>query len=266
LNKNNLIREFFVYLTLIKEGVFLKDKAAIILYMLCAPLRYLSKKIGKIHAQRLIKEVSIKNSDGLFSCGRSFTSCKAASSFYEKNIKQYFDLKEGIFIDIGAHIGKYTIRLANRMGNRGTVIAIEPEENNYKILKTNVVHNKLDNIHLLNVACFDKDGEIPLYVVDNYTTLHSIYKNGRQKKVVVKALKLDTIVAQLTINRVDLIKIDVEGAELAVIRGSRKILHKYHPKIIFEAWDKERFNDMDCLLKKFNYQIRQIDGENYLAY
>jgi len=91
LSENNLIREFFVYLTLIKEGHLFKDKAAIIFYMLCAPLRYLLKTIGRSYNQRLIREVAIKNSDGLFFCGRSFTSCKAVSSFYEKDIKHYLD-------------------------------------------------------------------------------------------------------------------------------------------------------------------------------
>ncbi|MEA3359125.1 MAG: FkbM family methyltransferase [Thermodesulfobacteriota bacterium] len=185
---------------------------------------------------------------------------------YIKNRHGQFDLKEGIFIDIGAHVGKYAIRLANRLGDKGEVIAIEPEENNFKILEKNAKHNKLENIHLLNVACFNKDGEIPLYVSGNYTTLHSIYRNEGQKKVVAKALKLDTIVSQLNIKKVDLIKIDVEGAEIDVIKGSREILRKYHPRIIFEAWDEKHLKEMECFLKKFIYQIRKIDKENYLAY
>ena len=266
MNKNNLIREILIYIHLIREGRFLRDKAAIVLYLLYAPFRYFLKRKGKRYNYKLVFDVTIKNRDGLFFCGRSFTSCKAVSTFYEKGIRRYFDLREGVFIDVGSHIGKYSIRLGNAMGGKGKVIAIEPEINNFTILKKNVGLNRLDNIHLLHAACFKVDGKIPLFFTHNYTTLHSIYFKSGYKKGFVKALKLDTIASRLKLKNVDLIKIDAEGAEKDVIKGAEVILHRFHPRIVFEAWDEKRFKEMDCFLKKFNYQVRKIDKENYLAF
>jgi len=133
-------------------------------------------------------------------------------------------------------------------------------------LKKNAALNKLNNIHLLNAACFKVDGKIPLFFTNNYTTLHSIYFRRGYKKIFVNALKLDTIVSQLKVKNVDLIKIDVEGAEKDVIKGAEVTLHRFHPRIVFEAWDEKRFNQMHCFLRNYNYQIKKIDEENYLAY
>jgi FkbM family methyltransferase len=266
LSKNNLIREILIYIHLIREGRFLRDKASIVLYLLYAPFRYFLKRKGKRCSYKLIFDVTIKNKDGLFFCGQSFTSCKAVSTFYEKNLRRYFDIREGVFIDVGSHIGKYSIRIGNALGSRGKVIAIEPEINNFKILKKNAALNKLNNIHLLNAACFKVDGKIPLFFTNNYTTLHSIYFRRGYKKIFVNALKLDTIVSQLKVKNVDLIKIDVEGAEKDVIKGAEVTLHRFHPRIVFEAWDEKRFNQMHCFLRNYNYQIKKIDEENYLAY
>ncbi len=66
-------------------------------------------------------------------------------------------------------------------------------------------------------------------------------------------------------NRVDLIKIDVEGAESEVLKGALKTLKKFHPQIIFEAWSKEDLEKSEKILKALNYSIKQLNAENYLA-
>jgi len=69
----------------------------------------------------------------------------------------------------------------------------------------------------------------------------------------------------LKINRVDLIKIDVEGAETFVLEGAKKTLKKYHPKIIFEAWDRGSLNECKKILHRVGYRIKKINSTNYLA-
>lgn len=71
--------------------------------------------------------------------------------------------------------------------------------------------------------------------------------------------------SELKIKKVDLVKIDVEGAEADVLKGATKTLKKYHPKIIFEAWDEQYLKKVKEVLKPFNYKIKQIAPENYIA-
>jgi hypothetical protein len=78
--------------------------------------------------------------------------------------------------------------------------------------------------------------------------------------------KLDSIISRLQVRRVDLIKIDVEGAELDVLRGSQRILKDYHPKIICECLSKKSEKEIRKLLKKFKYNIKRVDEENIFAY
>lgn len=65
--------------------------------------------------------------------------------------------------------------------------------------------------------------------------------------------------------RIDLIKIDVEGAEHLVIEGAMKTIKKFKPKILFEAWNEENLNKVTKLLSKLNYKVISIDGDNYLG-
>ena len=144
---------------------------------------------------------------------------------------------------------------------------MEPE--NFSILCKNLDLNNLGNVHPFQVACSQKDGETTLYVDKIATTLHSIYADNTvrgRKNITVKTCKLDTIVRNLELDRVDLIKIDTEGAELDVILGSNHILRKFHPRIVFEAWSRMYLDKITISLSPFGYTIVPIDRTNYVAF
>lgn len=61
-------------------------------------------------------------------------------------------------------------------------------------------------------------------------------------------------------------KIDVEGSELLVLNGSRKLLEAFRPTIIFEAWDNAAFVKISSFLKSFGYSFKRLDEYNYMAY
>jgi FkbM family methyltransferase len=262
----NIGVEFIQYLHLVKEGKSIKDKTIVFVYFLLAPYRMLKKTIGIQNHRQYIKAISLKNADGLFNCGRSFISSRIVCEFYEKDLHEYLNLKEGVFVDVGAHIGKYTIAIGKKIGKRGKVISIEPETENFNLLKKNVGLNKLTNVCLQNAACAGQDGEAMLYVHKDHPTLHSFYINRGPSQIRVKTVKLDTIIQNLKINRVDLVKIDVEGAEIDVIKGSSDILKKHHPRIIFEAFDSENLNKIEKILCFLDYKIKLINEKNYFAY
>lgn len=248
--------------SIIKSGYSLKDKLALIIYFMSWPLR-----ITFLKNMKTIKDITVKNSDGIFFCGNNISSVGSVNPLIEINLRKYFNLEKGTFIDIGAAVGKYTIMMGKRLGNQGKVISIEPEKNNFEILKRNVRLNKLRNVLLINCACSSDESYRKFYLDAIGTGASSFYKEKVQssKTITVQAKKLDKILSELKIKNVALIKIDVEGAEVDVLKGAIRTL-KSHPRIIFEAWDKEHLKKIEEILKPFNYKIKQIAPENYIAH
>jgi len=252
------------YLSLIKESVGFKSMFAISIYFLKLPLIPIYRFIGKKIKPKLLFNVTLKNKDGTFFCDRDMTSVWIASSLHETKMEKYFSLEEGVFIDIGANIGKYSIIVGKNLKG-GVVVAIEPEPTNFEILKKNIKRNGLKNVLPINLACSDKNGNLDFYIDQFSSGGHSLHKKENFEKITVKAEKLDKILKRLQISEVNLIKIDVEGAETEVLRGATKILNKHHPRIIFEAWNERKLLGIKKILVPLNYKIKKIGEIDYLA-
>jgi len=149
----------------------------------------------------------------------------------EDEIIERFTPKIGdVVVDIGAHIGRYSIISSKRVGQNGKVIAIEAHPHNFEILNRNIKLNKLTNITTLNHAVYSKETKIKLYTRGQQLG-HTIYNTiitDRAKKedgfVDINANTLDNLLQQNGINEVNWIKIDVEGAEFEVLKGAHNIL------------------------------------------
>lgn len=126
-------------------------------------------------------------------------------------------------IDIGAHIGTYTIRASRKVGKEGYVIAVEPELRNVEYLAINCALNGAGNVRILKVACGRKNGYAHLYLHD--FTGHSI-KIPSGKSILTKVVSLDTLMSVFgRPSRSEyIIKINAEGAELDILQGSAKTL------------------------------------------
>jgi FkbM family methyltransferase len=151
----------------------------------------------------------------------------------EEDIVKLFRSKEGdIVVDVGAHIGKYTIIASKMVGSKGKVIAIEAHPVNYDILKQNMELNKLSNVIALNYAVHSQETTVKLYESgqeEGFTIYNTIMtdrtKTSRnQKYIEVKANTLDSLLFENGIKEVNWIKIDVEGAEYEVVKGATNIL------------------------------------------
>ena len=263
---SGFVHKLINYFKLLSEAYGLKSKIALLLYIPQAFWQTYIKHNPK--GTNLMFNVILKNENGLIFCGRNFVAVHTAASFHEYPIKKLMNIEEGIFIDIGANIGKYSIFMANKLRNNGKVIAIEAEPYNFGILKKNISLNHLNNIIPLNNACFSKNKEMNFFVEKAGGGMHSLYKSIIHKKsIVVKAKKLDDILKRLKLkDKVKIIKIDVEGAEAEVIKGAIKTLKKYHPKIIFECMP-ENFNDIQVMLKPLKYTIKRTFGDiDYIAF
>jgi FkbM family methyltransferase len=150
----------------------------------------------------------------------------------EEDIIELFHAKKGdIVVDVGAHIGKYTLIASKMVGPHGKVVAIEAHPENYEILKKNIALNKLTNVIALNFAVSSKEAMVKLYEhgQEEGFTIYNTIMTGRimannQNYVEVHAKTLDSILLENAIKEVNWIKIDVEGAELEVLRGALNTL------------------------------------------
>ena len=151
----------------------------------------------------------------------------------EDEIIERFTPKEGdVVIDIGAHIGRYTIIGAKRVGTNGKVVAIEANPSNFEMLNRNIKLNRLTNIISLNNAVYSKETKIKLYLPGEelghtiYNTVMSDRAKNEDKFVEVSANTLDYFLQLKGITDVNWIKIDVEGAEFEVLKGATNVLSK----------------------------------------
>ena len=141
-----------------------------------------------------------------------------------------------IVVDVGANIGLHTLNMAKIVGNTGQVFAFEPDPSNFEILKKNVKINNYKNIILEQKAVGDKHGRTTLYQSD-HPGKHRIFPQTEQAKsqVQVELTNLDNYFDSDMIDKINFIKIDVEGLEFSVLKGMKNILKNSKKiKILFE--------------------------------
>ena len=164
------------------------------------------------------------------------------SSSWEAELRELFELDKGMnFLDVGAHIGKYAIRAAVMVGDTGAVIAVEPDKRNFELLVKNIALNDLRNCIPLRIAAYSSNGEITLFRGPSCAE-HSINEDFGRGSYKVRARALDDVLTEVGIARVDLIKIDVEGAELEVLKGLEETLREESPRVIMEVLKRDEAN------------------------
>jgi len=131
---------------------------------------------------------------------------------------KYMNVREGVFVDVGAHVGKYTVIMARKLKRARMVLAFEPHPVNFKYLLVNLRLNGLSNVLPFNMACYSSDRCLDLYVSQD-SGLHSLILPRSERKIKVKACTIDAMVEKLHLEDIRLIKVDVEGAEIEVIKG-----------------------------------------------
>jgi len=273
----NRLWQLSLWLKVFTEGRGIKDKIILFPGTFFRILRFLTAylKIPVLpHFFKMLSrpflDVIIKNADGTFYCRKMKDDATMASEAYELPLQSYFDsFKEGVFVDIGANIGKYTIKIGRRSGTKGKVVSIEPEPGSFAILTKNIELNELKNVVPINVACWNEEGELDLSLASPFFHIsggHSVKKKVSSRFVKVKAQKLDFILNNLGIEEVNFIKVDVEGAEVEVLEGAQQIISKSPSlKILFEAFGEENQKRCFEMATKLGLHIRQIQRGCFLA-
>lgn len=182
--------------------------------------------------------------------------------------------KSDIVIDVGANIGETTLNFAKLVGSNGVVYSFEPDPINYKTLEYNLSLNHFRNITLNKLGLGNQNGTYKIQTFDNNNKgMNRIINNTSPAKnyrqIIVTTL--NEYVKSNNIKKVDLIKIDVEGFELNVLKGSSEVLQRFSPKLFIELDDsnlKEQGSsakELIKLLSDYNYTIVNAENNNIVT-
>ena len=188
---------------------------------------------------------------------------------HEDEMLERFVPEQGdVVVDVGAHMGRYTMTSSRRVGQDGKVVAIEAHPGNFRLLNRNIKLNRLPNVIALNSAAYSKKAVLKLYLPDErqgYTMHHSLmvdylsakYKeNAKKRYVEVESDTLDHLLQSAGIHRVNWIKIDVEGAELEVLKGAHETLSRNkNISLLVEVHGTETYKPVMELLKSHNFRV-----------
>jgi FkbM family methyltransferase len=170
--------------------------------------------------------------------------------------------KNWVVVDLGAHVGYYSIIASNKLQGTGKVYSIEPDPQNYQLLLRNIHFNKLKNVVPLQVATADVSGVNFLYFSDQDPTEHRLVASKGKKETKIK-VKQDTLDNIFKNQKVDFIKLDVQGYEYKSLKGGQKIINKYHPLLLVEFWEEGLLAAGDKPQTFFNFLIK--NGYQLLA-
>tara|TARA_A100001015_G_C15044334_1_gene742384 strand:- start:2657 stop:3397 length:741 start_codon:yes stop_codon:yes gene_type:complete len=164
--------------------------------------------------------------------------------------------KDMTFLDIGANVGLFSCIAFNKKAN---VIAFEPNPFIKKILFENF---KGKGIKIFEFALSDRKERLKLFLSDEPGS-HSLNLDSK-KYVFVKSVTLDSLIN----TKIDIIKIDIEGAELKALKGMEKLIENFKPFVIIEIDEEhlrrfgENFNSIKSFFAKYNYSYYKIGNEN----
>jgi FkbM family methyltransferase len=191
-----------------------------------------------------------------------FESLYILNPYFEPWMRVLKIKNSDVIIDVGAHIGKYALFLAKKRP-KCLVIAIEPGRRQFLALIDGIKRNKLNNVVPLNIAAWDKSEKLKLRIY-SYSDTSSVFNGLGKGSIinieVIEAKPLDDVVNELDLKRVDWVKIDVEGAELHVLRGFRNGITRFKPRIVIEI---KKFNRREVFkfFEEVDYTCHHIPGD-----
>lgn len=147
-----------------------------------------------------------------------------------------FKSKNPVLVDVGAHHGFFSRPFAER---RWSIFAFEPEDSNFRAFRENL--KEFDNVRVFKEAVSDVGGEkVPFYTSDKYYGIHSLKSFDKTHRYAydVSTTRLDDKLEGLGISRVDLLKIDIEGADFLALKGFD--FNKYAPELVMAEFMDSR--------------------------
>ena len=184
-------------------------------------------------------------------------------------------LQSGMIVfDIGANKGLYSLIAAAKIGKEGEIYSFEPAPKAHDSLLDNIKLNNYYNIFPFKLGVSDKQGEIIFNICedDAYNSIGNNPLKPVKEQQIIKTTSIDNFCKEYNINRIDLLKIDTEGAEELVLKGGEKVLNNDNgPLIICEYNSKTDYGianskGMFNLLKEMGYYIFQLKSNDLISF
>ena len=174
------------------------------------------------------------------------------------------ELRKGMTcLDVGSNIGYYAMLESHIVGNEGKIIAIEPSPNNYEYLKKNLELQPTSNIDAYNFAAADKDGQVNFLIYKESNGCMTIPDGEKTtipgEVIKVQAKRLDNFLDEISVKKVDFVRMDVEGYEYHILKGMKNTIKNSKPMFQIEVHSSLLGNEGT---KKF---LKEFQSEGYEA-
>jgi len=191
--------------------------------------------------------------------------CIINAGIYEKESIRIINrfVKPGdIVLDVGANIGYYSVLLSKLVGQFGRVYAFEPTDNFCKILQLNIGANNLQNVEIVKMGLSNKIQELEIKIGNSSATLHSQADDDFLSKELIKLTSLDKFIVQNPLEKIDFIKLDIDGHEPLFFEGASNTLNKYNPIILLEV---SHIHYLEAGFKAWDF-YGSLKQQNYYIY
>lgn len=184
--------------------------------------------------------------------------------FLENLYDKEFEIKLGdIVFDIGASIGWYACKVSKLIGDKGKIIAIEPNPKNFNFLIKNIQLNKLNNIDALNIGVWSSKKKLNFLCKGYGSSIRDIKDTKKDNNIItINVNTIDNLIKELKIEKINLIKMDIEGAETKALLGAKNALNSFDMlKLIIAAYHRnsdgiETYKILIPFLKRLNFKIK----------
>jgi FkbM family methyltransferase len=193
------------------------------------------------------------------------------ASFKKENIGylKNYKIKPGdIVIDVGGYEGTFSIYAAKIVGEIGKVIVFEPDTENCRRLSENIKLNGLKNVIIVNKALWCKNGKLKFN--NKHTAGASFNFNASPYAKEIDVVSLDSELNKLGIDKVDFIKMDIEGSEVEALKGAKNVLMQNKVNLAVASYHiingEETSTEVENILRKFGYQAKTDFPEHKTTY
>jgi FkbM family methyltransferase len=162
----------------------------------------------------------------------------------------------GVVFDLGGNVGYYSLISAFRAGPRGRVFVFEPLPRNLDFLRRHLALNRITNVTVIAAAVADRSGTVR-FAEDASTSKGRIGESGA---LAVRSVALDDWIDQSLLPAPNLLKIDIEGAELLALQGARRMLAAAHPPIFLSTHSGKVHQECLACLESLGYRVSPLDS------
>ncbi len=192
--------------------------------------------------------------------------------FIVKDLKRYerfYNISPGdTILDAGANEGILTVIYSQKVQETGKIFSFEPDSNNIENLKMNLaLNNNHFNIQLIEKGIWNRKMEVEFFQTGNVAS--SIFYEGKNAvKKKIQVISIDEFVKVQKIQRLDFIKMDIEGAEIEAIRGAKNTIENLKPNFAIASYhivnEEYTYKALESIFLEFNYPYKTVfygDGE-----